>query len=147
MTRTPLFGLMAAVALLSLCGCALQAPSEGTDAEARDRFIAVLDEAQRAVGGSWEVQDDPTPRECVVPLGVVGQRYPALRVGDAPPSIDGSAEIVEELWRDAGLSVQRATVGDVVEVKATSSFGELFIFRVSASASTLQGESECRPAE
>lgn len=145
MTRTPLSGLTAALALLSLSGCALQSPSEVTDAEARDRFIAVLDEAQRTAGGSWDVQDDPTSRDCVVPLWVAGHRYPGLRVGDAPRSVDRSADAVDQLWRDEGMTVERAVVGDVVEVKATSEFGELYVFRVSESASTLQGESECRP--
>lgn len=147
MTSTPLSGLMAAVALLSLSGCALQSPSEASDAEARDRFIAVLDEAQRTVGGAWDVQDDPTSRDCVVPVWVAGHRYPALRVGDAPRSVDRSADAVERLWRDEGMTVERAVVGDVIEVKATSEFGELYVFRVSESASTLQGESECRPGE
>lgn len=145
MIRMPLSGLTAALALLSLSGCALQSPSEVTDAEARDRFIAVLDEAQRTVGGSWDVQDDPTSRDCVVPLWVAGHRYPGLRVGDAPRSVDRSADAVEQLWRDEGMTVERAVVGDVIEVKATSEFGELYVFRVSGSASTLQGESECRP--
>lgn len=145
MIRMPLSGLTAALALLSLSGCALQSPSEVTDAEARDRFIAVLDEAQRTVGGSWDVQDDPTSRDCVVPLWAAGHRYPGLRVGDAPRSIDRSADAVEQLWRDEGMTVERAVVGDVIEVKATSEFGELYVFRVSGSASTLQGESECRP--
>lgn len=145
MIRMPLSGLTAALALLSLSGCALQSPSEVTDAEARDRFIAVLDEAQRTVGGSWDVQDDPTSRDCVVPLWAAGHRYPGLRVGDAPRSIDRSADAVEQLWRDEGMTVERAVVGDVIEVKATSEFGEFYVFRVSESASTLQGESECRP--
>lgn len=145
MIRTPFTGLTAALALLSLSGCALQSPSDVTDTHARDRFISVLDEVQRTVGGSWDVQDDPTSRECVIPLWIPGHRYPALRVGDAPRSIDRSADAVEQLWREEGMTVERALVGEVIEVKATSEFGELYVFRVSESASTLQGESECRP--
>ena len=145
MSRTSLPGLMAAVVLLSLSGCALAPPSAVSDAEARSRFIAVLDETQRVVGGDWDVQDDPTPRECVIPLWVSGQRYPALRVGEASRSVEQTVDDVEQVWLDAGMSVERSLIGDVVELKASSDDGELYLFRVSESAATLQGESECRP--
>ncbi|KQV24580.1 hypothetical protein ASC54_08585 [Yonghaparkia sp. Root332] len=137
---------MAAMLLLGLSGCALEGPSGVSDTEARDRFIAVIDEAQRTIGGDWQVDDDPTSRECTIPLWVGGHRYPALRIGEAPSSVERTADAVEQAWRDDGMSVERQLVGDVVEVSATSEFGELFILRVSEGAATLQGESECRPA-
>lgn len=138
---------LAALALLGLTGCALQSPSDVTDAEARDRFLAIVDEAQDAIGGEWQVDDDPTMRECSIPLWVAGHRYPALRVGDAPSSPERAADAAEQAWLDAGMRVERQTVGDVLEVSATSDHGELFILRVSDSAATLQGESECRPTD
>lgn len=138
---------LAALALLGLSGCALEGPSEVTDAEARERFVAVLDATQRTVGGSWQVDDDPTPRECTIPLWVAGERYPALRVGDAPRDVQRAADAVEQSWLDDGMTVERQTVGDVLEVSATSEHGEVFILRLSDSAATLQGESECRPVD
>lgn len=138
---------LAALMLLGLAGCALEQPSDVSDSEARERFIAVLDEAQAAVGGQWQVDDDPTPRECTIPLWVAGQRYPALRVGEPPRSPERAADVVEQAWRDDGMRVERQTVGEVLEVSATSEHGELFILRLSESAATLQGESECRPID
>lgn len=146
MLRPSFLGPVAAMMLLGLSGCALESASEVSDSEARDRFIAVIDEAQRTIGGDWQVDDDPTSRECMIPLWVPGHRFPALRIGEAPASVERTADAVERAWRDDGMSVERQLVGDVVEVSATSEFGELFILRVSESAATLQGESECRPA-
>lgn len=146
MLRPSFLGPVAAMLLLGLSGCALEGPSGVSDTEARDRFIAVIDEAQRTIGGDWQVDDDPTSRECTIPLWVGGHRYPALRIGEAPSSVERTADAVEQAWRDDGMSVERQLVGDVVEVSATSEFGELFILRVSEGAATLQGESECRPA-
>ena len=135
----------AGMTLPALAGCAVQDPTPVTDLEARDRFMTVLDEAQDLVGGDWDVRDDPTPRECVIPLWIPGERYPALRVGDAPASVSAAAERIEQAWNDAGMRVTRTDIGDVIEVKGESAEGELVVLRVSASASTLLGESECRP--
>lgn len=137
--------VVACAIVLALAGCAVVPVSAGSDSEARERFLALLDDAQALVGGDWQVRDDPTPRECVIPLWVSGERYPALRIGDAPAAPSAAAERVERAWSDAGLRVTRTDVGDVVEVKGETADGELLVLRVSESASTLLGESECRP--
>jgi len=142
--RVVMFGTMAC-AVIVLAGCTVQQSTSLTDLQARDRFLAIIDEAQMLVGGEWTTMDDPTPRECIVPLWVTGERYPALRVGDAPRSIAAAAERIEQHWTDAGMRVTRSDVGDVIEVKGESDDGELVVLRVSESASTLLGESECRP--
>ncbi|MBX9718409.1 MAG: hypothetical protein K2X36_06150 [Microbacteriaceae bacterium] len=137
--------VIVAVGFVALAGCAVQDPTPVTDLEARDRFMTVLDEAQDLVGGDWDVRDDPTPRECIIPLWIPGERYPALRVGDAPASVSTAADRVEDAWKAAGMRVTRTDISDVIEVKGESAEGELVVLRVSASASTLLGESECRP--
>jgi hypothetical protein len=147
--RAPFVAVTAlgAVALLTigLSGCAVQQATPVTDAEAHDRFLAALDDTQSIVGGEWEVLDDPTPRECVIPLWVAGERYPALRLGEAPVLASRAADRVESAWNEQGMRVTRTDIGDVIEVKGESAEGELFVLRVSESASTLLGESECRP--
>ncbi len=130
---------------VGLSGCAVKKATPVTDAEAHDRFLAALDDTQGIVGGEWEVLDDPTPRECVISLWVAGERYPALRVGDAPILASVAADRVESAWNDQGMRVTRTDIGDVIEVKGESAEGELLVLRVSESASTLLGESECRP--
>ncbi|WAB80728.1 hypothetical protein OVN18_09135 [Microcella daejeonensis] len=144
-TRSSLRMLTIAAVLVGVSGCALQSPSPVTDAEARDRFLAVIDETQQLVGGVWQVDDDPTPRGCTLPVWVAGERYPALRVSEDPRG-EGHADRVQQAWEGNGLEVERSLVGDVVELKAESEFGEVYLFRVSEQAMTLQGESECRPA-
>lgn len=140
-----LAALSAMVTTSVLSGCAVQATTSVTDQQARDRFVTLLNDAQALIGGDWSVMDDPTPRDCVIPLWVAGERYPALRVGDAPDGVGVAAERVEQAWQLAGLRVTRTEVGEVVEVKGESVDGELIVLRVSESASTLLGESECRP--
>ena len=147
--RTPL-AVVAAVGavglvMVGLSGCAVQQPTAVTDAEAHERFLDALDETQDIVGGEWEVLDDPTPRECVIPLWVAGERYPALRLGDAPVLASVAADRVETAWNEHGIRVTRTDIGDVIEVKGETPEGELLVLRVSESASTLLGESECRP--
>jgi hypothetical protein len=139
------FGIVAVTALLVISGCAVQASSPVSDDEARERFVEVLNETQAVVGGTWSVRDDPTPRGCIIPLWVDGQRFPALRIADAPDPNAHSVDRVEQAWRDDAMAVTRTEVGTVTELKGESATGELYLFRVSGSAMTLSGESECRP--
>ncbi|MER3387102.1 MAG: hypothetical protein RIC81_12415 [Microcella pacifica] len=142
------FGIVAAATVFgvaALGGCTLQAPSGVEDEEARERFVALLDDTQAAAGGSWSVRDDPTPRECLIPLWVTGERFPALRLAEAPVSPALAADRVEEAWRAHDLEVTLTEVSDVIELKGESAQGELLLFRASDSAMTLTGESECRP--
>lgn len=143
--RRVVAGVLAVATTLALVGCVVAPVSSGSDSDARDRFIALLDDTQRMVGGDWMVEDDPTPRECVVPLWVAGERYPALRIGDAAAAPAAAAERVVQAWSAEGMTVTRSDVGDVIEVRGETVDGEVLVLRVSASASTLLGESECRP--
>ena len=136
---------VAAVAVLCLSGCVVAQGSEVTPDEARDRFIGVLDSTQDALGGPWENRDDPTPRNCTIPLWVEGIRYPGLRLGDAPESPEAAIDTVEQHWETLEVASERTEVGDVTELRGSNHSGDLFVFRANADAMTLQGESECRP--
>ena len=121
----PRIAALAALTALLMTGCALAPPTDVTDHEARDRFIALVDEAEQAAGGRWQVQDDPSPRECQIPLWVTGSRVPALRTGPAP--VDGvaaTAERMREHFEGAGMTVSVSDVADVVEVRAGLEEGE-----------------------
>ncbi|MGY6496666.1 MAG: hypothetical protein ACXIUP_00400 [Microcella sp.] len=136
-----------AAAALLLSGCALAPTTDVTDQQARDRFIAHVDTAQGAAGGSWETKDDPSPRECTIPLWVTGARIPALRTGPAPADgLEAAAGRMQRHFTDAGMRTTVSEIGDVVEVRAETPAGELLLFRVSETAMTITGESECRPA-
>lgn len=140
--------MLAAVAVvaLSLSGC-MVAPGSGASADdARERFIGILDSTQRELGGEWDKLDDPTPRNCTIPLWVEGIRYPGLRLSsEAPDSQDAALATVEQHWETLELTTERTEVGDATELNATSRDGDLVIFRASPKGMTLQGESECRP--
>jgi uncharacterized protein YbdZ (MbtH family) len=137
--------VVAAAAVLCLSGCVVAQGSGATPDEARDRFTGVLDSTQNALGGRWENSDDPTPRNCAIPLWVEGIRYPGLRLGTAPESPQAALDTVEQHWETLEVASERTEVGDVTELRGSNPSGDLFIFRANADAMTLQGESECRP--
>jgi hypothetical protein len=136
---------VASFPLAALGGCAINSGSGLSSAEARDSLYESLDMTEIALGGEWENRDDPTARGCVIPLWVEGEHYPGLRIGGSPSNVDRVVADVIDAWEDWGFHVERTLVGDIVELQGRDSVGELMIFRVSAKAMTLQGESECRP--
>lgn len=131
--------------LLALGGCSVLPGSGLTPLEARTALYEALDDTQDALGGSWENNDDPTARGCVIPLWVEGQMYPGLRIGEPPVRVQWAIDTVTDAWSDWDYRVEQTLVGDVTELQGRNALGELVIFKVSATAMTLQGESECRP--
>jgi hypothetical protein len=143
------FAMLAAAAavVLSLSGCVVAQGSGVSPDQARERFLAVLDSTQEAVGGPWQNRDDPTPRNCTIPLWVEGIRYPGLRLGDAPDSAKSALDTVEQHWETLDVASERTQVGDVTELRGSNPSGDLFTFRANEDGMTLHGESECRPKE
>jgi hypothetical protein len=134
--------LGACAPLLLLCGCAIPQASAATPEQAVDDFYSVIDETQAAVGGAWENLDDPTARGCVQFWGE-GESFPALRLGDAPNNRSSALDAVVDAWRALGYRTEKNMIGQVAEIQGRSASDELLIFRVSDTAMTLQGESEC----
>jgi len=134
-----------AVVTPALSGCTAGNSGGGSAESARDRLYGLLDETQVVLGGTWENQDDPTSRGCVIPLFTEGEMYPALRVGTPPARVAAAVASVTTLWRTRGYTVDEAAIDTVREVQAEGDNGEIAILRVSAEAMTLHGESECRP--
>lgn len=135
-----------ALTLVGLSGCALSQGSGLSPHESRDAMYDVLRSAQVMLGGIWTIEDDPTPRGCVIPLWVDGSQYPALRVGTAPDDTERAATLVTTAWAELGYEITRTDVADIIEIRATRPLGELLVLRVGADSMTLQGESECRTA-
>ena len=135
-----------ALALVALGGCSMQPLSGLSASQARVQFYSVLDETQAAVGGAWDVLDDPTARGCVIPLWFEGEKFPGLRIGPAPRDPQASANEVFATWTDWGYRVERSRIGPVIQLQGTSPDEGLLVFRASETAMTLQGESECRPS-
>jgi hypothetical protein len=106
-------------------------------------FSAVIPETQSIVGGEWQVQDDPNSRGCILPNGTAGRTTSVLRIGEPSSAIDA----VAVYWEAQGYTVQRLDIGPVTQLLATTGAGQQLIVRASDRATTLQGESECRPAE
>lgn len=134
-----------ALSVAALSGCVIAPGSGLTAVEARAELYESLDDTEGILGGQWENRDDPTPRGCIVPLWVDGEQFPALRFGDAPSDVDRAAEAITTAWTEWGYRVEQTLVGEVIELQGRNGLGELLIFRITADAVTLQGESECRP--
>jgi hypothetical protein len=137
--------VFAAAVATTTTACALSSGSGSSSETAQKSLYSTLDNTQDLLGGTWDNQDDPTPRGCVIPLWSDGELFPALRVGEAPTRTTVAVDAVSTYWTDLGLSLVITNVGDVVEIQGKSDLGEKLILRVSEEAMTLQGESECRP--
>ena len=116
--------------------------SAPTLTEARDAFYETIDDTEQLLGGTWDVQDDPSPRHCELQSGGSGLNYSALRI--APADTITSVAGVWETW---GYSVQADTIGPVDQLIGTNEAAEVLILRSSDRATTLLGESECRPVD
>jgi hypothetical protein len=138
--------VIAVAGVATLQGCALNNGSALSAQAARDALYAVIGSTEQAVGGTWQNQDDPTSRGCVIPLWVDGILYPALRIRTPPVRVELALAAVRVRWSSLGYSIESAEVGGATELKGTNAARELLLFRVSPQAMTLQGESECRPA-
>lgn len=144
--RRSVAGVCVALAIAA-CSTGCVGNSEGPTAEeARDSLYATLDKTQELLGGRFDNQDDPTARGCALALWSEGDHFPALRLGAAPADPQRAVSAVSDYWSELGYDLTMATVGAVVEVQGTGETGESLILRVSDDATTLQGESECRPA-
>ena len=126
-------------------GCVANDAAEITAEDARDSLYATLDETEELLGGSFDNQDDPTARGCALALWAEGEHYPALRLAAAPADAQAAVTAVSDYWTELGYELSIATVGAVTEVQGLGDAGETLILRVSGDATTLQGESECRP--
>ncbi len=134
--------VVAAAAVLAGCSAA----GSGLSAEeARDGFYADLDSVQEALGGSWTVQDDSTPRGCSLPLWADGESYAALRLGPMPEDVSAAVTTARDALRQQGYETTIGEVGDVTELRAQGAGTEVLTFRVTDDGMTLQGESDCRP--
>jgi hypothetical protein len=138
--------LLAPVVLVTvaLAGCTASAHG-ATAEESRDRFYAVLDVTQEALGGAWEVQDDSTPRGCSLPLWADGESYAGLRLGPMPEDASAAVSTARDVLREEGFQTEIGGVGNVTELRARGEGSEVITFRVTDDGMTMQGESDCRP--
>ena len=119
----------------------VQAASDGPSVqEARATFISALDKTEDLIGGAWDNQDDPTARGCELLSGGDGLSYAGLRIGPLQ-----SVGVIASTWEGWGYTVDRTVVGPVIQLIGTNDAGAILILRTSDLATTLQGESECRP--
>jgi len=110
--------------------------------EARDAFYETIDDTEQLLGGTWDVQDDPSPRQCELQSGGSGFNYSALRI--APGD---TITAIAAVWEEWGYSVQADTIGPVDQLIGTNEAAAVLILRSSDRATTLLGESECRPVD
>ena len=110
--------------------------------EARDAFYATIGDTEELLGGTWDVQDDPSPRHCELQSGGSGLNYSALRIAPSDTIIPVAA-----VWEEWGYAVQTDTIGPVDQLIGTNEAAAVLILRSSDRATTLLGESECRPVD
>ncbi len=139
-----------------LSGCSID-PATAHEITPTGTFSENLDATQVLVGDDWQVRDDSTARSCALPGGGTGTTTSALRISvlvapDAQAKTAPSAAVataaVASAWTQWGYTVtenvSQTSIGEVAQVQATRADGEYLIFRASAAALTVQGESACK---
>ncbi len=135
-----------ATPLFVMGGCVMQPVTGMSIEQPQTQFFSVLEQTEVLIGGEWDNRDDPTPRGCVIALGIEGESFPALRFGEPPRQVDSTLAAIAVAWTDFGYTVDMVDIGPVVQLSGTRGADELVVVRASDLAITLQGESECRPA-
>lgn len=94
-----------AIGALLLTGCSTGGSENTmTPQEAQAELLALLDETQEAVGGQWQVDDDDTPLQCILPSGETGVTFSGYRRASQP--VEGGADAVAAFWESKGFTVE-----------------------------------------
>ena len=149
----PAAALAAALGLsVALAGCS-SAPADPASADSpqqtQSALVALLDEAQQTAGGTWDVQDSPSPDPCELPgSGDEGVTFTGQRTLDA--GLDEDALLaVADLLESEGFEVGRAAVGRSENVRGVMPGNQAFFVLLESgdTVATLSGQAACVPGD
>lgn len=149
--RAHLSGVAALAAVLVLAGCSSPSPAP-TDSpkESQQKMLALLDEVQAEIGGTWENEDSPSPRSCTISgTSDEGVTFTGNRRQEGPAMRDGKIDDLLALWESEGFDAGKGQMGVFARVLAVnrddkSYYNELLIGTRSTSIS---GQGQCVPGD
>jgi hypothetical protein len=135
-----------------LAGCASPAPAPAADSpkESQQKMLALLDEVQAEIGGTWENEDSPSPRSCTISgTSEEGVTFTGNRTQKGPAMDDEKISDVLALWESKGFDAGKGKMGMFVSVLAVNRddknfYSQLLIAEYSTSIS---GQGACVPGD
>jgi hypothetical protein len=150
-TRAHLGRVAALAAVLVLAGCSSPSPAP-TDSpkESQQKMLALLDEVQAEIGGTWKNEDSPSPRSCTISgTKEEGVTFTGNRTQKGPAMDDEQISDVLALWESKGFDAGKGKMGMFVTVLAVNRddknfYSQLLIAEYSTSIS---GQGACVPGD
>lgn len=145
---------IAGLAVLMLAsGCAAPAVNEvsvDSPQESQDRLLALLDETQHLIGGEWENEDSPSPRDCELPgSGDTGTTFTGARSKPGPGLDEAGISEVLAFWEGEGFDAGSKPMGVLTSVLAVDPDNEAYYVEllVGEQATQLNGQAACVPGD
>jgi hypothetical protein len=139
--------------VLGLMGCSSPAADPSTQAspkEAQVALLALLDDTQQIIGGEWENEDSPSPRDCELPgSGDTGTTFTGARSLKAPELDDASVSKVLKFWEGEGFEAGSKTMGVLTSVLAVDPDNKAHYIEllIGEHATQLNGQAPCVPGD
>lgn len=145
---------IAGLAVLMLAtGCAAPAPTDASvdsPQESQDKLLALLDETQELIGGEWENEDSPSPRDCELPgSGDTGTTFTGARSTQGPGLDQAGTSELLKFWKSKGFDSGTKSMGVLTSVLAVDPDNEAHYVEllVGKQATQLNGQAACVPGD
>ena len=77
-----------------------------TPLQSQSDLLALLDETQAAIGGTWDNDDDPSPLQCTLASGATGVTFSGYRRSSEPVDVQAGVDTVVKFWESKGFDVE-----------------------------------------
>lgn len=137
--------------LLLLAGCTpADTPEVLTPQEAQAELLAILDDTEAAVGGTWRNDDDASPLACELGSGEKGVTFSGYRRSSDPVEAEAGVEAVVAFWESRGFDVERrpelAGLDDVF-VRFAGEPDRYLHFAIGQNIMAVEGWGRCVPGD
>jgi hypothetical protein len=130
---------------LATAGCASAPASTQSPQRSQDTLLALLDDVQAQIGGTWVNEDSPSPRGCELAGGDDGVTFTGTRSMAAPAMTEAEIDDLLAFFDDAGFDAGKSGMGVLTDVLAVdpddaTSFVEV---RIGDQSTQLTGQAAC----
>ena len=151
--KLPRLAITGIAVVVAVTGCASPPPDADTrhsPKESQAALLALLDDTQQLVGGEWQNEDSPSPRDCELPgSGDTGTTFTGARSLAAPALDDATVSKVLDFWEGEGFEAGSKAMGALTSVLGVdpdnkANYVELLI---GDQATQLNGQAACVPGD
>jgi hypothetical protein len=113
-------------------------------------MLALLDEVQAEIGGTWENEDSPSPRSCTISgTSDDGVTFTGNRKQEGPAIDDEQIDTLLALWESKGFDAGQAEMGVLVSVLAVNRDDKTFYNQllIGEFSTSISGQAACVPGD